>query len=764
MQAGRVGTGPGKVDNLSLRGRARIEDSRRQHPTEKAPVATFPTPISAKSSVLHKRHITHEQSLILDLKTVSSEESIDYLGYKPKGSVAFVETMPYWDMYGHPLGDPQFYRCRINYTPGWEPPEGDWKDYPKYRSPRKKGELVYLPRGLGMDWVGIFGEPSVPIVITEGEYKSIRVCTAWDTPCIGLGGVWMFHASKMGWPEGMDMTFAGREFYVTYDADPESTHEHPLKGGAKGPDGAAKRLANKLYQEGAVPWLLYIARTETFIKARASDINVKMGVDDFIDAGGTWGELLATRENPIEHAGLAYLMDRYAYYRGSPSGVVNVANGLIYRVRDWMDVEANCIGTSMVEKGGKLVPLKIRFPMLYMEHAERPGFDNWIFEPGADSGLDQERGTFNRWRGMAIEGNIGPGEQERYQEIVAMWRRFIERLCGAESWEYFEKWVADLFQNPGRKTTIAMLLRSSLTGVGKSLLGEILRDIVGPRHSVKVSLEHAMGHFNSLMGDKVLVQIDEANDVRKEYESKMLDMITSEETEVTLKGRDTVVVKNYARLFLSSNGVAPLVLNEHNRRVYVMEPTLSVDDAKGEWGIWVGEVVAKVLRSHEGLRMLRQHFNALDIADWVPTSRVPQTAAMMDVVEASSSKNNELVEALWRAFLDDEAGIWVATPRLRASPEGKVLWSRFKDKLKTTGGQFLTHVTKLPGETGAKRVWVFVRSGVRRLPQKHVVDQGWAIDTDAMDATRLKELMVSGTGKAEKSYAEWSGILPSSKF
>jgi hypothetical protein len=722
-------------------------------------VPNFPTPISPKAAILTRRHITNEQADILKVGPMGIDEVVGHLGYRPKGAISYIEALPYWDAEGHELGEPQFFRFRFNYTAGWEPPEGDWKEYPKYRSPRRKGEFAYLPRGVGMDWTAIYGEPAVPLIITEGEYKSIRVCSAWDQPCIGLGGVWMFHATKVGWPLGMEMTLTGREVYIAFDADVESTHEHPLKGGSRGVDGAAHRLANKLYQASAVPWIVYIARTETFLKARTKDINAKMGIDDFIDAGGTWNELLATRENPIEHAGLAYLFDKYAFYRGSVTGVVEVSTGVFYRVNDWFNVEANCIGTSLVEKGGKLVPIKVRFPQMYMEHAERPEFSNYIFEPSLGFGLDQESGTFNRWRGMAVNGWVGPGEQVAYQEIVALWKAFITRLCGSGA-DYFERWVADLFQNPGRKTTIAVLLRSTLNGVGKSLLGEILRDIVGTHHSARIGLQDVVHHFNSLVGDRVLIQVDEANDFRKEYDAALKNMVTADECVVTLKGRDSIILKNYARLFITSNAVSPIVLDEHNRRFFVMEPTLTMADEKGEWAKWVGSTVAKMLRSPEGLRMLRWYFDTMDIGAWEPTAHTPKTEAMMDVVAVSSSKNNELVEHLWREFQAGEAGIWVVGGRLMANQESKVLWGRFKDNIKISGGQWLTHVMKLPGETGTKRVTIFVRWDTKKLPVRHVDDQGWTLEA----GMNMNETLVKSMTLAEKAYAAWAGILPSNKY
>jgi hypothetical protein len=721
----------------------------------------FPTSINKLAEILNKRGITKEQAVTLELGPMVVEEAFRHLGYKAKGSISFLEALPYFDADGHPLGEPQFYRFRVNYTPGWSPPEGDWDDYPKYRGPYRKGEFAYLPRGVGIDWVAVHGNPEVPVIITEGEYKAIKVCSAWKQPCIGLGGVWMFHARKTTWPEGMDMDVLGRTFYIAFDADKESTYDTPLKGGVRGVEGAAKRLANKVYSQGGKPILLFIARTATFTKARESNPDAKMGLDDYIEAGGTWKELLAQFADPIESAGLAYLMDTYAFYRGEKPGVVNVKTGHFYKTVEFKDVEANCKQKVLIEKGGKLVETVLKYAPVYLEHEDRPEFSRWVFEPSTAPGLCQAEGTYNRWEGMTIEGWVGPGEGERYRELVSEWRKFIKGLCG-DGWEYFEKWAADLYQNPGRKTTIAMLLRCSLNGVGKSLLGEVLRDMVGPKHSARMGLGDVTHHFNALLGDRVLVQVDEANDVRKEHDSALKNLVTADECTVTLKGRDTIIVKNYARIFITSNHISPIVLDEHNRRFFVMEPVLTEEDERGEWAQWVNLVIAKLLRSAEGLRMLRWHLGSLDLSDWVPTAHVPKTAAMMDIVEASTSKTVEFFTQVWEAFLADPEGVWVFGPMIMRSPDCKLLAGRFKDKVKLTNGQYITHVMKVPGEASSKRVPIFVRAGRDRLPEKRVKDQGNTLDT-AVCAVDNKWLLDRMTA-AEKAFNSWSGVVPSGKY
>jgi len=717
--------------------------------------SSFPTPITHMSGVLNKRHISKEKADLLSLAAISAKDAFPYLGYVPPGNIAFCEALPYFDADGHPLGEPHFHRFRVNYTPGWIPPEGNWFNYPKYRGPKRKGEYAYLTKGL-IDWSAVCGNPDEPIIITEGEYKAIRVCDAWKKPCVGLGGVWMFNARREDWPEGFDFKLPGRTVYIVYDADKESTQDHPLKGGSRGVEGAAKRLSVKLYGNGAVPVLLYIARTETFTKARQADPNAKMGLDDYIDAGGTWEELRVQYSDPVQQAGLAYLMDTYAMYRGSKPGVFHVKKGILYSTKEFYDVEANCKGEIEITQGGKDIKKVVKLAPLWLDNDDRPEFYDFIFEPSLISGLDQAASTYNKWNGFKVAGWVGPGEGDRYKEVVATWRKFTMRLCGGEGpHAEFEKWVADIFQNPGRKTTKAVLLRCSLMGVGKSLLGEVIRDIVGTDHSARLGLRDVTHHFNSLMASRVLVQVDEARDIQKEHDSQLNHMVTAEECVMTLKNRDSVIVKSYGRLFLTSNDLVPINMDEHNRRWLVLEPDLTIEDQDGNWSKWVGSVVAPMLRSEEGLRMLRFHLDQIDLAGWNPTEKVMMTEAAERMIDFSRSRTNDLTTNLLRAFLEDETGVWVTTPRLHGGPQS-LSWKRFSDAVIVRGGSTPGHPMKLPGE-GLKRVRLYVRKGAKGLAVKHVKDQGVTVDLAACGWDN--KWLLDRIKSTEKAWVEAGGDL-----
>src|SRR5262245_28679109 len=61
----------------------------------------------------------------------------------------------------------------------------------KYESPVRAPCRAYIPRGT---WA-ILSDPSVPLVITEGEKKAL-CADQHGIPCIGLGGIWSWQRGR----------------------------------------------------------------------------------------------------------------------------------------------------------------------------------------------------------------------------------------------------------------------------------------------------------------------------------------------------------------------------------------------------------------------------------------------------------------------------------------------------------------------------------------------------------------------------------------
>ena len=133
-------------------------------------------------------------------------------------------------------------------------------------------------------------------------------------------------------------------------------------------------------------------------------------------------------------------------------------------------------------------------------------------------------------------------------------------------------WCADIFQNPTRKPGVAIVLRGN-EGTGKSVLGAILRRLLGARNVlVNADKDRLLGRFNSALAGKILIQAEEtffAGDARTTDALKHL--ITGQTLEVELKFGRSFEINSFHRLLITSNHAQVIQAPSEGRRFVVCD-------------------------------------------------------------------------------------------------------------------------------------------------------------------------------------------------
>jgi hypothetical protein len=545
----------------------------------------------------------------------------------------------------------------------------------KYVSAREAGSFAYLPQvpsRSDLDWVKIASDVDVPVAFTEGEYKSLKSCMTEGPATIGLGGVWMFrNRNKTGFCTPLNkFNWEGREVYIAFDADEESTPENPFKIGVQ---KALNQFGAMLENAGAKVLVSYIARTGRHTTG------TKMGLDDYLEAGGNWLELGATAEAMTMEPQLARMMARYAVYMGSKPHLMIPGTTTRYTKSEFTElIEANKFCPDPA--GGKK-PIKVAH--VFVNHANRPEFDKYVFRPDLETGLDQDRRVYNQYPGMAaVPSETGCGERVR-----EVYETFMKKMCG-EHWEYVVSWWAHLIQKPWEKTTIAMLCKGSVNGSGKSLMGMLHGKLLG---NTLYCGSYALGDivnsdYNDMLENRLLMQCDEAGVFFDGAEGKIKDLISNPYITIKRKFFDSAEFDNFMRLFLTTNAVRPMRLDDQNRRMFVWTPDVTKAEARGEWGEWLREVVVKgLLEDTEAIGELMSYLLAWDLTAWEPTAPVRVTEEMMELVEVSGTKNESVAESMLEEFLAEELK-WLFVPGSLSKSDNAV-WSEFRELVVANGGQ-----------------------------------------------------------------------------
>lgn len=130
--------------------------------------------------------------------------------------------------------------------------------------------------------------------------------------------------------------------------------------------------------------------------------------------------------------------------------------------------------------------------------------------------------------------------------------------------DWIMAWFAQILQEPWNKLGTALVLAGK-PGTGKSIVGDIMRLILGRYQASASRPEDILTKFNSALSTALMVQMEEAFWAgTKELEGTLKHLITTSSLRMELKGVDAIESHNYTRILLTSNNkwVVPAGLDE----------------------------------------------------------------------------------------------------------------------------------------------------------------------------------------------------------
>ena len=216
---------------------------------------------------------------------IGPEMALSSLSVLPVHRAGFV--IPYFDLDGKETG---FYRYRyLEYgaESGFSALVATQKKQFRYAQPPDTVNELYLPPLV--DWAGIALDPTIGIVITEGELKAACGCKH-GIPTIGLGGVWCFKAVKHNLPilpMFAEFKWTGRRVIICYDSDAVT---NPLVIQAE------NALATTLLELGAQVFVGRIRQIKEGKKCGLDDLVLEQGKEGLIQVLKEAEEWAVSRE------------------------------------------------------------------------------------------------------------------------------------------------------------------------------------------------------------------------------------------------------------------------------------------------------------------------------------------------------------------------------------------------------------------------------------------------------------------------------------
>lgn len=519
---------------------------------------------------------------------------------KSKGVV-----IPYFDLSGNKL---PYCRIRILEQPS------SFAQLPKYLSPKNSSLLPYFPPLI--DWEEYLSDSTAPVLLTEGEFKSI--CgTKFVYPTIGLSGVWCFKQTKKNvsfLPQLEAIDWKRRPVTICFDSD-VATNEQV--------QNAEQQLAKELTNAGATVNVCRIPSIE----------NKKTGLDDYIMAKGApaFKKLLEESYQYSINEVLMELNRRVVYIR-DPGLVVDLTTGQKMNTRHFTDsVFANWFFNEVkMFKNGSAHVNHTPAAKAWLEWKHRNELDSFCYTPGLTQVHNKSYNLWTGWGCPAIKGDVRPW-------IDLMNHLFQPDQKAERRW--FEQWCAYPVQYPGTKLLSASVLWGLEKGSGKSTVGYTLMKIYG-KNAIELHDNDFSETRNVWLDAKQFVFGDEmtGNDSRKLF-NRFQTLITQKTINVNKKYIPEYSIPDYINYYFTAQDPDAFYLNNGDRRFFIHEvlaspmPQPQVDTYQA----WL---------NGEGPSYLRHYFENLDLSGFRPSGPALMTEAKQDMIDLTRSDLARWVQSL----------------------------------------------------------------------------------------------------------------------
>lgn len=133
--------------------------------------------------------------------------------------------------------------------------------------------------------------------------------------------------------------------------------------------------------------------------------------------------------------------------------------------------------------------------------------------------------------------------------------------------KFFLDAIASLIQAPTKKWAF-MILIIGAQGVGKSILCEMIAELVGRRNTAFPTIEAIKGNFTSWLSSTLLVVVHELEKMSRDVGTRLKHWISSDLLLINGKNIPEYYIKNYANVVAASNHDDVAHLDDDDRRVF----------------------------------------------------------------------------------------------------------------------------------------------------------------------------------------------------
>lgn len=244
-------------------------------------------------------------------------------------------------------------------------------------------------------------------------------------------------------------------------------------------------------------------------------------------------------------------------------------------------------------------------------------------------------------------------------------QKIIRNLCGdnQEYYDYFMDWLAHMIQYPEVRVTNGIIF-AGYYGSGKGELTDILKIIMEDTLQI-VQADMFKQKWNDFLEGKILIIGNEiayvSNDERYYVANKLKSIITDIDIQIEGKFEPIRNSKNYARVIVFSNDKAPIVIQNGDRRYFVVTPKTTLLDnedynTKGlytseEYNAWKGSE-----EYNKEIQVFSKHLQERVVDKNIAYKAPPMTYEKKQIIGMNETMfKNEVIRVLAGLVIENKA-------------------------------------------------------------------------------------------------------------
>src|ERR1039457_1553891 len=256
-------------------------------------------------------------------------------------------------------------------------------------------------------------------------------------------------------------------------------------------------------------------------------------------------------------------------------------------------------------------------------------------------------GFLNLARGFATEPKRNDATIARY------WTPLLSHVANGDARDMrdLERSFAYPVKYPGTKLHHGIAI-SGPQGAGKSLIGQVAGSVYHPEHYNEIDGDALFDTFNDELARKQFIVANEISHSDKRRDAgKLKNCITRDRIRINGKYQRDYTIRDTINYLLTSNDGDFLWLDDDDRRWFVIavQNVLDHDFGRAVYEQFKG-------KSDEGRAALLWHFqNGVDLTDFDPKGRAPDSPAKRDLIEAGRSDRDKFIHNVADMIIEDSA-------------------------------------------------------------------------------------------------------------